>query len=80
MQVDFYKFAMDDLFIEDEYRRINAPTAQGEQSSMVQRDMKQWAEAEGCWPASQYQDIVLGHAEARGWTQENFTGMEMPHE
>jgi hypothetical protein len=66
-------------FIFEEVDRINAGTAQGEQSIMVQRDMKQWAEAEGWWPASHYQDIVLGHAEARGWTQEGFTGLEMPH-
>ena len=76
---DIEMFAMDSLLIEEEYRRIDAPTAQGEQSSMVQRDMKQWAEAEGWWPASHYQDIVLGHAEARGWTQDGFTGLEMPH-
>jgi hypothetical protein len=29
------------------------------------------------WPAAHYQDIVLAHAEARGWTQEDFTGMEI---
>jgi hypothetical protein len=63
-------------FVGDEIRRINADTAQGEQSIMVQLDMKQWALKEGWWPASNYQDIVLGHAEARGWTQEGFTGLE----
>lgn len=69
---------MDDcIFIENEVYRINAETAQGKQSSMVQRDMKQWALKEGWWPASNYQDIVLGHAEARGWTQKGFTGMEI---
>ena len=69
----------DMLLIEEEQNRINAGTAQGEQSIMVQRDMKKWAEAEGWWPAANYQDIVLGHAEARGWSQEGFTGLEMPH-
>jgi hypothetical protein len=64
-------------FIEDEINRLEAGTAQGEQSIMVQRDMKKWAEAEGLWPATNYQDIVLSHAEARGWMQEGFTGMEI---
>ena len=69
---------MDDcVFVENEVYRINAETTQGIQSSMVQHDMKQWAEAEGWWPASNYQDIVLGHAEARGWIQKGFTGMEI---
>ena len=63
--------------IQDEISRINAGTAQGDQSIMVQRDMKQWALKEGWWPATNYQDIVLGHAEARGWIQEGFTGMEL---
>lgn len=67
----------DIIFIEEEIDRINAGTAQGEQSTMVQLDMKKWAQKEGWWPASNYQDIVLGHAEARGWTQEGFSGMEI---
>jgi hypothetical protein len=70
----------DMLLIEEEQNRINAQTAQGEQSSAVQSDMKKWALKEGWWPATNYQDIVLGHAEARGWMQEGFTGLEMPHD
>ena len=65
-----------DLIFE-EVDHINAKPVQGEQSIMVQHDMKKWAVAEGWWPATNYQDIVLGHAEARGWTQEGFTGLEI---
>ena len=69
---------MDDcIFIEDEVYRINAETAQGKQSSMVQVEMKKWAQKEGMWPASQYANIVDAHAEARGWTQSGWTGMEI---
>ena len=69
---------MDDcIFIENEVYRINAETAQGEQSIMVQRDMKQWAVKNEMWPAAHYQDIVLAHAEACGWTQKGLTGMEI---
>jgi len=64
-----------DLIFE-EVDRINAKTAQGEQSIMVQSDMKQWAQKEGLWPQINYHRIVEAHAEARGWTQEGFTGLE----
>jgi len=53
------------------------PPVQGDQSCMVQRDMKQWAQKEGMWPMSQYTHIVDAHARHRGWTQEGFTGMEI---
>jgi len=62
---------------EEEMNRIEALPAQGEQSIMVQRDMKQWAEKEGMWPMAQYTHIVDAHARHRGWTQEGFTGMEI---
>ena len=62
---------------EEEMNRIEALPAQGEQSIMVQRDMKQWAEKEGMWPHMHYDNIIGGHADARGWTQEGFTGMEI---
>ena len=69
---------MDDcIFIENEVHRINADTAQDEQSTMVQKDMKKWAVENEMWPAAHYQDIVLAHAEACGWTQEGLTGMEI---
>ena len=69
---------MDDcIFIENEVYRINAGTAQGEQSTMVQKDMKRWAVDNDMWPSSHYQDIVLAHANYRGWSQKGFTGMEI---
>lgn len=70
----------DMLLIEEEQNRINAQTAQGEQSSAVQSDMKKWAQKEGLWPQINYGRIVEAHAEDRGWTQEGFTGLEMPHD
>lgn len=80
MLSDIQKFAIDSLLIEEEYRRIDADTAQGEQSSAVQSDMKKWAKKEGLWPQINYHRIIESHAEARGWTQEGFTGLEMPHD
>ena len=61
----------------DEVARVHAETAQGKQSIAVQIDMKNWAKQEGLWPSSNYGRIVRRHAEARGWTQEGFTGMEI---
>jgi len=63
--------------IQDEISRINADTAQGEQSTMVQKDMKQWALKEGHWPQMDYVHMIAAHGVARGWTQEGFTGMEI---
>lgn len=61
---------------EEEINRLEAGTAQGEQSIMVQRDMKAWAVEKGMWPAANYKDIIVLHAIDRGWLQANFTGME----
>lgn len=61
----------------DEVERIYAENVQGEQSSAVQSDMKQWALKEGHWPDMDYIHMVAAHAEARGWTQKGFTGMEV---
>lgn len=61
----------------EEMDRIYAETTQGEQSIMVQVDMKKWAQKEGLWPHSHYDNIIGAHADARGWTQEGFTGMEV---
>ena len=73
-----FKVFMEDIkFIEEEQRRIEPYTAQGEQSSMVQSDMKKWAEKEGHWPQMDYIHMVAAHGVARGWTQEGFTGMEI---
>ena len=65
-----------DLIFE-EVDRINALPAQGEQSSAVQSDMKQWALKEGHWPMMDYVHMVAAHAVARGWTQEGFDEMEV---
>ena len=64
-------------FVGDEIRRVYADTAQGEQSTMVQMDMKQWALKEGYWPNEEYGRIMFHYAVARGWTQEGFSGMEI---
>lgn len=63
--------------IQDEISRINADTAQGEQSTMVQVDMKWWAVENGHWPDMDYIHMIAAHAVERGWTQEGFTGMEI---
>jgi len=65
-----------DLILE-EVDHINALPAQGEQSIMVQSDMKKWAEKEGHWPQMDYVHMIAAHAVARGWTQEGFTGLEI---
>lgn len=74
---DIEKFAIDSMLIEEEYRRIDAHPAQGEQSCAVQSDMKKWAQKEGMWPQIDYKAMIDAHAEARGWTQEGFTGFEI---
>ena len=73
-----FKVFMEDIkFMEEEVDRINALPAQGEQSIMVQSDMKKWGVKEGLWPQINYHRIIEAHAEARGWTQEGFTGLEI---
>ena len=67
----------DNTFIWDEHARINPTTFQSQHSSMVQSDMKAYALKTGLWPSSDYRRIIRRHAEARGWTQEGFTGMEI---
>ncbi len=62
---------------EEEINRLEALPVQGEQSIMVQRDMKQWALKEGHWPHMDYIHMVAAHAEARGWNQKPLTGMEV---
>ena len=68
---------MDNKFIEAEQRRVDPYAFEGDMQSGVKSDMKRWGLDTGLWPNSNYQDIVIGHAEARGWTQEGFTGMEI---
>lgn len=62
---------------EEEMNRIEAVPVQGEQSIMVQRDMKAWAVKKDMWPNEPYKDIIVMHAIDRGWLQPNFTGMEI---
>ena len=62
---------------EEEKDRIYAEPVQGEQSIMVQSDMKAYGLKTGLWPNSHYDNIMGAHADARGWTQEGFTGMEI---
>lgn len=62
---------------EEEINRLEALPAQGEQSYMVQSDMKAYALKTGLWPHMHYDNIIGEHADARGWTQEGFTGMEI---
>lgn len=65
---------------EEEMNRLEALPVQGQQSIAVQIDMKKWAQKEGMWPHSHYGNIIGGHSDARGWTQEGFTGMEIVDE
>lgn len=67
----------DMLLIEEEQNRINAQPAQGEQSCMVQVDMKKWNQKEGNWPQMPYRNMIVLHAMGRGWLQPYFTGMEI---
>jgi len=69
----------DSTFIWEELARINPTTFQSQHSAMVQSDMKAYALKAGLWPNSNYKRIIRRHAEARGWTQEGFTGMEIIH-
>lgn len=62
---------------EEEINRLEAGTAQGEQSIMVQSDMKAWAVKKGIWLSEHYKNIIVLHAIDRGWLQENFTGLEV---
>ena len=77
MLSDIQKFAMDNLFVEEEYRRIEPQVCEGEMQAAVKSDMGKWAKATGVWGQMHYRDIVLLNAEQRGWTQEGFTGMEI---
>ena len=62
---------------EEEINRLEARTAQGEQSCMVQSDMKAWAVKKGIWLSEHYKNIIVLHASDRGWLQEYSTGMEI---
>jgi hypothetical protein len=63
--------------VECEAERIYAQNTQGEQSVMIQSDMKAWAISNWKCPTAEYKDIVDAYVRARGWTQSGFTGMEI---
>ena len=78
-------------FIEAEERKINAEPVQGEQSIMIQSDMKEWHKLRHqsmdidddeevldqlmFWDRDY--DLISLYAQSRGWLQEDFTGMEI---
>ena len=66
----------DRKFIEEEQRRIEPWVCEGDMQAEVKSDMGKWAKATGIWGSMHYSHIVKAFAEARGWTQEGFTGME----
>ena len=68
---------MNDMLIEEETRRIFPEAVQGEQSAMVQEDMKAWALEKKLWVDEPYKDMIVMHAIDRGWLQANSNGMEI---
>jgi hypothetical protein len=63
---------------EEEMNRIEAVPVQGEQSIMVQLDLKSWALEKGLWNTDEpYNDMIVCHAIDRGWLQEYSNGMEV---
>jgi hypothetical protein len=63
---------------EEEMNRIEAVPVQGEQSIMVQLDLKSWALEKGLWNTDEpYNDMIVRHAIDRGWLQANIDGMEI---
>ena len=62
---------------EEEMNRLEALPVQGEQSCMVQVDMKKWNQKEGNWPQMAYRNMIVLHAIDRGWLQDYFTGLEI---
>ena len=78
--LELSKRESDVKFIEEEQRRIEPWVCQGDMQAEVQIDMGRWAKDTGIWGDMHYSHIVAANAEARGWTQKGFTGLEMPHE
>lgn len=67
----------DNRFIEAEQRRIEPYVCEGDMQAEVKSDMGKWAKSTGVWGSMHYSQIVEAFAEARGWKQEGFTGMEI---
>lgn len=80
MLSDIQKFAMDNLFIEEEGRRIDPYAFEADQQYQVKQDVKAWAVENDHRPETIYSNMIALHAFDRGWTQEGFTGLEMPHD
>jgi hypothetical protein len=68
---------LDIQFIEEEQRRIEPQICEGDMQAEVKSDMGKWAKASGRGWSRHHSHIVDAYAEARGWTQEGFTGMEI---
>jgi len=68
---------VDDMLIEEEIRRIEPQMCEGDMQAEVKSDMGKWAKASGRGWSRHHSHIVDAYAEARGWTQEGFTGMEI---
>jgi hypothetical protein len=61
----------------DESNKVNAGTAQGQQSLMVEMDMLAW-KANTPWPkGTTLKDIIDAYAEARGWNQSQVDGFQL---
>ena len=67
----------DMIFVEEEQRRIDPYVCEGDMQAEVKSDMGKWAKSTGVWGNMHYSHIVEAFAEARGWTQECFTGLEI---
>jgi len=68
---------VDDMLVEEEIRRVSPEMVQGELPTMILRDMKIWALKKGLLNSEPYNDLVVLHAQDRGWVQANFTGLEI---
>ena len=71
------QWVADMIFVEEEQRRIEPYVCEGDMQAEVKSDMGKWAKATGIWGSMHYSHIVDAYAEARGWTQEDFTGLEI---
>lgn len=72
--------AGDKKFIEAEQRRIEPYAFEADQQYQVKQDVKAWAVENDHRPETIYSNMIALHAFDRGWTQEGFTGLEMPHD
>jgi hypothetical protein len=71
------QWVADMILVEEEQRRIEPYVCEGDMQAEVKSDMGKWAKASGRGWSQHHSHIVDAYAEARGWTQEGFTGMEI---